>query len=53
MKRLVLQLPKWSPRVFEIAHENGCPWDERTCSGAAENGHSMFEICARKGMSLG
>ena len=40
MNGLVWKLPKWSPRVFEIyAHENGCPWDEKSCSLAAENGH--------------
>ena len=21
------------------AHENGCPWNEKTCEYAAENGH--------------
>ena len=25
--------------MFEIPHENGCPWDEGTCSLAAEYGH--------------
>ena len=53
--RLVIICLKWSPRVFEIcarkfglvispqvftyAHENGCPWDETTCSNAAKFGH--------------
>jgi hypothetical protein len=23
---------------LKYAHENGCPWDEKTCSLAAENG---------------
>ena len=26
-------------KELKQAYENGCPWDERTCSGAAENGH--------------
>jgi hypothetical protein len=25
--------------VLKWAHENGCPWDERTCSWAARGGH--------------
>ncbi len=25
--------------ILQYAHENGCEWDERTCSAAAENGH--------------
>jgi hypothetical protein len=28
--------------VLQWAHENGCPWDEWTCSAAAEGG--QFEI---------
>ena len=32
-------LRTWSPRVFEIPFENGCPWNEETCFYAAENGH--------------
>ena len=25
--------------MLKWAHENGCPWDERTCERAAEGGH--------------
>ena len=25
--------------MLQWARENGCPWDESTCWGAAENGH--------------
>jgi len=25
--------------VLKWARENGCPWDEDTCAGAAEGGH--------------
>jgi hypothetical protein len=25
--------------VLKWARENGCPWDEETCSAAAEGGH--------------
>jgi hypothetical protein len=25
--------------VLKYAHENGCPWNEETCSSAASNGH--------------
>ena len=28
--------------MLKWARENGCPWDEFTCSNAAKNGH--FEI---------
>ena len=39
---------------LKYARENGCPWDKWTCSGAAREGHlEVFEICARKRMSLG
>ena len=24
---------------LKYAHENGCPWDKKTCSEAALNGH--------------
>ena len=24
---------------MKYAHENGCPWDERTCAYSSENGH--------------
>ena len=24
---------------LKYAHENECPWDEKTCCGAAETGH--------------
>lgn len=24
---------------LQYAHENGCPWDEETCTAAAEYGH--------------
>ena len=40
MKGLVDMLPflgSLGSRVY--AHENECPWDEKTCSLAAENGH--------------
>ena len=25
--------------MLKYAHENGCPWDERTCESAADYGH--------------
>jgi hypothetical protein len=25
--------------VLQWARENGCPWDEETCTGAAKSGH--------------
>src|SRR3990167_3573208 len=26
-------------QILKYAHENGCPWNEETCSYASENGH--------------
>ena len=34
--------------VLKYAHENRCPWDERTCSRAAEWGHLDVLEYARK-----
>ena len=34
-------------------HEKGCPWDEDTCSSAADGGHLRFEIFTRKWLSVG
>ena len=38
-KNLFFSCKKWTSHCFKYAHENNCPWDELTCSGAAENGH--------------
>ena len=36
---LVLELPIMvTPECLTYAHENGCPWDEKTCSCAALGG---------------
>ncbi|CAB9520593.1 ankyrin repeat protein [Seminavis robusta] len=39
MKTHAWELLKWSFGTFEMAHENGCPWDDYTCRGAARGGH--------------
>ena len=33
---------------MKYLHENGCPWDEKTCSNAAKNGHLECLKYARK-----
>ena len=38
---------------LKYAHENGCPWDEKTCSKCCQKwSPRVFEIRARKRMSL-
>ena len=38
---------------LKYLHENGCPWNEYTCSWAASKwSHRVFEIRARKTLSL-
>ena len=32
---------------------NRCPWDEKTCFNAAQNGSRVFEIRARERLSVG
>ena len=40
MKILVLELPRGGHlECLKYSHENGCPWNEDTCSSAAQNGH--------------
>ena len=40
MKRLVGLLQQVvTSRCLRYAHENGCPWDEETCTSAAAGGH--------------
>ena len=38
--------------LLEFLRIKGCPWDERTCSNAALNGHLECLKCARKRVSL-
>jgi hypothetical protein len=33
---------------LKYAHENGCPWDERTCSKAALNGYHYCLLYAHE-----
>ena len=35
---------------LKYAHENGCPWDEWTCSEAAKNGHQCLNMRAKTGV---
>ena len=35
-------------RIFQWARENGCPWDEATCSFAAREGHLHILQWARE-----
>ena len=40
MNILVIVLPgNGHLECLKYAHENGCPWNEDTCSNAAKNGH--------------
>ena len=34
--------------MLKYAHENGCPWDERTCYAAAREGYLKLLKYARK-----
>ena len=40
-KKEILRVPRFvkSVSLLAWARENGCPWDENTCMGAAEGGH--------------
>ena len=39
--------------MLKYAHENGCPWNEGTCSKAAEGGHLEVLKYAHERVSVG
>ena len=39
IKKLVYMLPTMVTSCLKYTHENGCPWDEYTCTAAADYGH--------------
>ena len=39
IKKLVYMLPTMVTSCLKYVHESGCPWDEYTCTAAADYGH--------------
>ena len=51
--KLLVVCQKGSLELLKYLHENGCPWDRRTCAQAAFGGPRVFKICTRKWVFLG
>jgi hypothetical protein len=49
-QELVRMPPKMDMDVVKWCHQNGCPWDTKTCENAAINGHlDVIKRCRQNG----